>query len=198
MLYFTVPAAIGLMLLAVPLVDVFLGTGKFTAQAVLATGVTLSIFALTIPLESLQHVLARAFYAQHDTTTPVLITIIASLVNIGLSLYMVQWFSVVGLAIGFFGYSVTQVCLLTIMLNRKINFTNNNVFYTLAKILFASAKMVVIVILLKMFITNSFLLLVLGSLSGALIYVIITSLMKMPEFNNSIVLLNSIYARFKK
>jgi putative peptidoglycan lipid II flippase len=111
-LLLSIPATIILMIIAKPIVRIFLGTGKFDAEAVAATGLMLSIFALAIPFESLQHILARAFYARHDTITPVKITIIATIVNIIASYGFTKLIGVNGLALGFICYSITQVLLL--------------------------------------------------------------------------------------
>lgn len=120
-LLLSIPATIILMIAAKPLVNFFLGTGKFDAAAVSATGLMLSIFALSIPLESLQHILARAFYARHDTLTPVKITVIATLVNVLASYGFTKLIGINGLAIGFICYSATQVLLLIIFLRNKKN-----------------------------------------------------------------------------
>lgn len=118
-LLLTIPATIGMIVLAKPIVKIFLGTGKFDAQAVAATGLMLMIFSLSIPLESLQHILARAFYAQHDTITPVKITIIATIVNALASYGFTKLIGINGLALGFISYSFTQVVLLNFLLKKN-------------------------------------------------------------------------------
>lgn len=120
-LFLSIPATILLIIIAKPLVHFFLGTGKFDSTAVAATGLMLSIFALSIPFESIQHILARAFYARHDTLTPVKITIIATVINALTSYGFTKLMGINGLAIGFICYSLTQVILLKIFLyNKKI------------------------------------------------------------------------------
>lgn len=115
-LLLTIPATIGMIILAKPIVKIFLGTGKFDAEAVAATGLMLMIFSLSIPLESLQHILARAFYARHDTITPVKITIVATIVNALASYGFTKLIGVNGLALGFISYSLAQVVLLVVSL----------------------------------------------------------------------------------
>lgn len=187
LLFFTIPAALGLMLLAIPLVDVFLGTGKFSQTAVLTTGITLSVFALSIPFESLQHILARAFYAQHDTITPVFITIIATATNICVSLLTVKYIYVSGLALGFVSFSIIQVVLLLLLLRRKTSGLNGgDIMISLGRIIPASAIMGVCVYSVTTYVQNSSMALATGALAGTIVYVIMAALLRMPELSEAV------------
>lgn len=175
-LFFTIPAALALIVLSKPLVSFFLGTGKFSEEAIVITGIMLAVFACSVPLESLQHVLARGFYARHNTVTPVLITISATIINIIVSLSMVKFIGIYGLAVGFLSYSTIQVVLLATFLKRKIDILHGKeIFISLLKIFAASIIMMIII-----YYINS---LFLGVIVGALIYIALAFLLKMPELS---------------
>ncbi len=185
LLVFTIPSAIGLMLLSKPLVSLFLGGGKFGAAAILATGVTLSVFALSVPLESTQHILARSFYARHDMITPVIVTLCATAVNVSVSWVAIQYIHVAGLALGFVTYSTTQVVLLSFLLRRKTGALNGYaIIVTISKLLTASSIMGVAVWLLTKNISSNIIQLAVGAGSGAIIYAAVIFMMNIPqEFN---------------
>jgi len=68
-------AAIGLFVLSRVVIAVLLGGGAFGSEDVTLTAGLLAAFAFSIPLESLTHLLARAFYATHNTLIPVLASV---------------------------------------------------------------------------------------------------------------------------
>ncbi|MEM8684971.1 MAG: lipid II flippase MurJ, partial [Pseudomonadota bacterium] len=80
-----VPAAIGLIVLAEPLVATIFYGGAFTPQDVAMTGVALQAFSIGLVGFSLVKILAPAYFAREDTRTPVRIGLIALGVNFVLS-----------------------------------------------------------------------------------------------------------------
>ena len=80
-------AAIGLFVLSRVVIAVLLGGGAFGPDDVALTAGLLAAFAISIPLESLTHLLARAFYATHNTLIPVL----ASLAALAVILLVGEW-----------------------------------------------------------------------------------------------------------
>lgn len=64
-----------LAIIAKPLVTFFLGGGRFDESAIAATSLMISVYALSVPLESLMHLLSRAHYALKNTLIPSLIQI---------------------------------------------------------------------------------------------------------------------------
>lgn len=200
MLFFTVPAAVGMMLLAKPLVTTFLGTGKFTASAILATSVTLAVFALSIPLESMQHMLSRAFFAQHDSTTPLYITIAASAANVVVSVILIQWLYVSGLAFGFVAYCAVQVVLLVVHLRKKlvthITVRDTTILVSLTKILGASAVMGISVFLVTQYVVNPLQALAVGAITGSIVYAVVTALLRLPELSAAVYLIKRLMQPF--
>lgn len=66
----TTGAAIGLFLVGGTAIRVLLGGGAFEEDDIIRTTSILAIFALSVPFESLSHLLARAIYATHNTIMP--------------------------------------------------------------------------------------------------------------------------------
>ena len=107
------PAAVGLLLLAQPIVTVLFQRGAFDAADAVATAQVLAALALGLPAQVLAKVLAPGFFAREDTATPVRVAVAALLVNlvaaallapilghvgIALALSLASWTNLLGLA----------------------------------------------------------------------------------------------------
>ncbi|HNS50760.1 MAG TPA: murein biosynthesis integral membrane protein MurJ [Anaerolineae bacterium] len=97
-LYLALPAAAGLVVLRGPLVEVIFQRGAFTAASTGRVAGALALYALGLPAHSAVEILVRAFYAMHDTRTPVGISVAAMVLNIGLSLALMAGFGAAGWA----------------------------------------------------------------------------------------------------
>ncbi len=95
-LLIAVPSAIGLILLAGPLVTTIFYGGAFSAADVRLTAISLQAFALGLIGFSLVKILAPAYFAREDTRTPVKIGLIALLVNFVLSVALAWWLVAIG------------------------------------------------------------------------------------------------------
>lgn len=98
-LWLTLPAAAGLLILRVPLIEAFLQRGEFSAQSTDMTAYALAFFAFGLVAHSLLEIVTRAFYALHDTWTPVKIGLGAMALNVVLSLLLLQPLAYGGLAL---------------------------------------------------------------------------------------------------
>ena len=94
-----VPAAIGLALLAEPMILTIFQHGSFTLADASRSAMSLVAYSLGLPFFMLIKVLATAFYARQDTKTPVKIGIVAMLSNIMMNLLLYKPFGHVGLAL---------------------------------------------------------------------------------------------------
>jgi putative peptidoglycan lipid II flippase len=84
-----IPSAVGLLLLARPMLVTLFNYGDFGAVDVDMAGLSLMAYAIGLPGFMLVKVLAPAFYSRKDTTTPVRIAIAALLTNMVLNLLFV-------------------------------------------------------------------------------------------------------------
>lgn len=95
-LLLALPATVGLIMLRVPLVSFLYQRGPFDAHDVQLTAWALLWYAAGLVGHSVMEVLTRAFYARHDTRTPVIIGTIAMTLNVIFSITFVRLFSQVG------------------------------------------------------------------------------------------------------
>lgn len=93
------PATVGLFILRVPIIQIFFQRGQFTADSTAMTAYALAFFAFGLVAHSLLEVVTRAFFALHDTWTPVKIGIGAMALNLILSLLLLRPLSFGGLAL---------------------------------------------------------------------------------------------------
>ena len=96
MFVLSLPASVGLILLARPIVSMLFERGKFTASTAEMTAWALVWYAAGLVGHSVMEVLTRAFYAQQDTKTPVIIGAIAMGLNVVFSIWFSQLFAQIG------------------------------------------------------------------------------------------------------
>lgn len=82
------PAAVGLIVLAEPLVATIFYGGEFSASDVRMTALSLQAFSLGLLGFSVVKILAPAYFAREDTKTPVRVGLIALVVNFVLSVIL--------------------------------------------------------------------------------------------------------------
>ncbi|MEW6242575.1 MAG: lipid II flippase MurJ, partial [Chloroflexota bacterium] len=90
------PASLGLILLREPLVGLLYQRGQFDERALQLVAWPLLWYAAGLVGHSIMEVLTRAFYAQHDTKTPVLIGTVAMILNVVFSFTFSKWFAQIG------------------------------------------------------------------------------------------------------
>jgi len=84
-----VPSAVGLFMLARPMLATLFNYGDFSAADVDMAGLSLMAYSAGLPAFMLIKVLAPAYYSRKDTRTPVRIAIVALLTNMVLNLVFV-------------------------------------------------------------------------------------------------------------
>jgi putative peptidoglycan lipid II flippase len=76
------PASLGLMIVATPAVQVLFEGGHFTPHDTQLVAASVRFYAVAIWAFSVQQILGKAYYALHDTRTPLLLTILTLVVNL--------------------------------------------------------------------------------------------------------------------
>lgn len=92
------PAALGLFLMAGPILASLFGNGKFSPHDVYMTRLSLMAFALGLPAFMLTKILATGFYASQNIKIPVKVGIISMVTNSVLCLLFIKPFAHMGLA----------------------------------------------------------------------------------------------------
>jgi putative peptidoglycan lipid II flippase len=126
-LFMAIPASVGLILLRVPLVSFLFERGKFDEHDVQLTAWALLWYAAGIVGHSVMEILTRAFYAQHDTKTPVIIGTIAMGLNIVFSIAFANvftslgWFPHGGLALANSLATALEAAALFLVMRKRLN-----------------------------------------------------------------------------
>jgi putative peptidoglycan lipid II flippase len=97
MLLLAIPASVGLILLRTPIVAMLYQRGEFGPQQVEMAAWALGWYAAGLIGHSVLEVLTRAFYARHDTWTPVGVGFLAMSLNVAFSIGFSAWFGQMGL-----------------------------------------------------------------------------------------------------
>ncbi len=87
-LFLTIPASVGLIVLGKPIIEVLYERGEFDHSATDATYIALVFYAIGLIAYAILKLLVTLFYALHDTKTPVKVGVISMIVNIVLSLLL--------------------------------------------------------------------------------------------------------------
>lgn len=146
--FITLPAAVGLIVLRVPLVKLLFQHGAFTYQDTLATSVALAYYSIGLLAASTIQVMTRVFYAIHDTATPVKTGIAMVVLNFFLNLGFIRFTHLdhAGLALAFSIDGTVNMLLLLYILNRKIGgYDIKALAVTISKGLLAALAMGVVV-----------------------------------------------------
>lgn len=126
-LFLAIPASVGLILLRVPLISFLYQRGKFDGYDVQLTAWALLWYAAGIVGHSVMEILTRAFYAQHDTKTPVIIGTIAMGLNILFSFAFANafeslgWFPHGGLALANSLATALEATALFLVMRKRLN-----------------------------------------------------------------------------
>lgn len=142
--YITLPAAVGLAVLRVPIVRLLFETGEFTSHDTQVTAYALLFYAAGLFAQSGLQILTRAFYSLQDTITPVKIGLVTVGLNLVFSLMFIYWtnLGVGGLALAFSLTSLIQMVIAIFVLRRKLGgIDGRRIFNTIGRALLASIVM---------------------------------------------------------
>lgn len=96
----SLPAAVALLVLGQPVIRILYEGGEFTAQSTRLVYFALQFYALALISQSILEVVVRAFAAQQDTLTPLLVSLFTTALNVGLAIWLSRPLSMGGLEHG--------------------------------------------------------------------------------------------------
>jgi putative peptidoglycan lipid II flippase len=138
----TIPATVALILLGRPILALLYQRGAFDAAATQAVYVALRLFALGLVGHASLELAARAFFAQQDTVTPLLVAIGSAAVNIGLAIVLMRPMDYAGLALAnSLAVSAEVVVLLLILRRRWGSVQGRETLNTIGRVLVATVLM---------------------------------------------------------
>ncbi len=84
------PAAVTLLVLGKPVIGILFESGEFTAQSTDLVYYALQFYALALISQSTLEVVVRAFAAQQDTLTPLIVSFFTTAINLGLAVWLAR------------------------------------------------------------------------------------------------------------
>ena len=101
-------------------ISVLLGGGEFGPEDVALVATTLSVFALSVPFESLSHLLSRAIYATRHTLLQVLASVAGLVITIVVTSLTVGELDILAIPLGFAVGQVAKTVLLAVALRVRV------------------------------------------------------------------------------
>ncbi|MGZ9868310.1 murein biosynthesis integral membrane protein MurJ [Priestia endophytica] len=179
------PATIGAMVFAEPIVTLLFGRGEFDDKAISMTSQALFFFSVGMIGFGIREVLSKVFYSMQDTKTPMINAVMALVINIILNIILSKFLGIGGLALATSISALFCTFLLMVSLRKKIgSFGMRNISISFIKILIASLMMGLLAKLIYNFMLHNInvnLSLIFSILLGAIIYLILIYLMKVNE-----------------
>lgn len=146
--FFTIPAAVGLLVLGEPLVRLLFEHGLFDSRSTQMTVFALNFYVIGLYCQGAYNIMNRTFFALQDTKTPVKIGLLTVVINLVCSLLLIGPLAHGGLALG---TSIAATCNMVVvyyLLRRRLTtLPEKKLFSTLGKIILASLLMGVVVYL---------------------------------------------------
>ena len=123
---FTAVAAVVMLVVGETAIRVLLGGGAFGEDDVVRTATVLGAFALSVPFESLTHLLSRAIYATRHTILQVLASLAALGITVVATVALLPDLEVVAIPVGFAIGQASKVVLLALGLAIRLRTLRGN------------------------------------------------------------------------
>jgi putative peptidoglycan lipid II flippase len=144
MLALNIPATLGLIALAGPIVALIFEHGRFTAADTESTARALQLYALGLVGYSVVRIVSPAFYALHRSRIPVVASMVSVIVNVILNIMLVRVMGFAGLALGTSVAAIVNALLQVAMLRRALGgIEAARILVTFAKTTLAATAMAV-------------------------------------------------------
>ena len=150
-------SAIGLFILAEPIIYILFERGAFLQEDTFYTARVLGYFALGLPAYIIIKVLVSCFFAREDTKTPLYISIVSVIINIVLSLLLIESMREMGIALATAISAWINALLVYVMLSLRNNIKfDSSLINSSIKILICSIVLVLGIYGLKVIIFEDF------------------------------------------
>lgn len=184
------PASVGLILLRDPIVTLLFQRGEFGPQDTQLVAWALLWYAAGLLGHSVVEIASRAFYAQQDTRTPVLVGSGAMGLNVALSLTLpglfaqLGWMPHGGLALANSVATFLEMCVLLYIMNRRLQgLEAGRLWQGMGQGVIGSISMAIVIMTWQLVAgrTSVWLLALGGVCSGLLVYGFAMRVMRVPE-----------------
>jgi len=138
LIFLSVPASVGLFCFRTSIVQVLFQVGSFDARSTELVAEGLAYFALGLLGFSVTEAVTRAFYAMHDTKTPVTIAVSAVALNIALSALLAWRIGFAGLALALALSATFEMVALAIVLRGRVGGLGGELWASVGRTLVAA------------------------------------------------------------
>lgn len=114
LLYLSLPSAVGMWVLSVPITQVLFMRGAFTQEDANGTAAVVGVYAVLLLFSSLSRVTAPAFYALKNTWLPATVALFVLILHISVGPYLVANYGLMGLAAATSASAILNIVILQI------------------------------------------------------------------------------------
>ena len=139
LLFLSVPASVILFAFRLPIVQTLFQTGAFSTESTTLVAAPLAFLAAGLASYALVEALTRAFYAMHDTWTPVIAGIAIMALNILIGVTLLDRMGYLALALALSLSTTVEAMILIVVLGRRIGGVSTKTRDWLLRVLASSA-----------------------------------------------------------
>jgi putative peptidoglycan lipid II flippase len=144
LLFLSLPAAVVLFAFRLPIVQTLFQTGAFSAESTSLVAAPLTFLAAGLVSYALVEALTRAFYAMHDTRTPVIAGIGIVALNIVIGVALLDRMGYLALALALSLSTTVEAVILIVVLGRRIGNVTAKTRDWLLRVIASSAVMALV------------------------------------------------------
>ncbi len=146
LLFLSIPASVGLLMLGTPIITVIFEGGNFTPGSTELVSAALTWFAAGLVGYGLTEIVTRVFYATRDTRTPVITGVLTIVLNIILASLLIDSLGIEGLAIALSATTAAEAIIMMLFLRyRSGQIFSPGFFGWLVRVVLATAMMAVVI-----------------------------------------------------
>ncbi|NNK14403.1 MAG: murein biosynthesis integral membrane protein MurJ, partial [Desulfofustis sp.] len=200
----TVPATIGLIILADPIIRIIFERGAFTAADTRATAIALSLYGVGLFAYSANKVIVPVYYAINATRYPVIASFLAIGFNVLIIINTIEYFQHRAIALSTSAVMIINFLFLMVVLYRRIDgFSLRNLMAGLLKIATSAVVMTFVLLFFYNFFSAQFHRSILHQISFLLLliflsatsYIAVLHLLGLQELNDIITKIRARMAR---
>ena len=181
MVFLLLPAAVGVIILARPIVALVFGHGRFDEESISMTTGALRCYTAGLLFLAVRDTLVKVFYAYKETKTTTVVSIASILINIIFNFVLYHFIGLNGLALATALSAVFNAVVLYVLLRKKIGDFGFGSTMGVAIKSFAACFIMTLVVMGVQFVgksINGFVALVLSVVAGIVVYFFMALLLK--------------------
>ncbi|GAA0085055.1 murein biosynthesis integral membrane protein MurJ [Clostridium sp. CTA-7] len=186
---FLIPITFGMLFLRKEIVVAFYARGKFDSGAVIITSMALLGYSIQLPFAGIRDILNSSLFSMKKTKVTTINGVIGVVINIILSIILSKYIGVLGIAIA---TSISSGLIAILLLNstKKIigKFDVKDMIIKIIKVTLSSTLMLVALYFMNNLfkLENSFAIILLDGIVGAVFFVVICKLLQIEELNEAL------------